>query len=150
MTAEYNNITLQNQVRSCLQGMKLLLITQKQNCDVTEGFDSIRNLIAKYAPQSPISYRFEEAKVEHLYNSVIGSEWAKTARTQCYANCPPWTFQQRYTVLDQYGYKSSATQRLHQKLWSRNQTSSGKRKECMEFQNEKIFSNLSKNALAAQ
>lgn len=58
------------------------------------------NMIVKYAPQDPISYRSEKAKVEYLYNYVIRLELAKLALTQSNANCAPLPFQQLYAALD--------------------------------------------------
>lgn len=100
MIAELNNITRQNRVRLYLQGLKLPAVIQKENCDVTDSLGKFRTTITRYAPQGPMSYRTEEAKVEYLYNSVIGLPWTKPALTQCYANLPPWNFQQLYTALD--------------------------------------------------
>lgn len=99
MTADNNNIRCQNWVRSYLQGLKLPLILQEEKWDVTDGLESIENLIANYALQGSIFYRSIEAAIKNLYNSVICSEGTKPALTQCYTNCPLWTLQKLYTAL---------------------------------------------------
>lgn len=100
MIAEYNNITRQNRVRQYLQGISLTSIMEKESCDTSDGLEKLRNIITRFAPQGPRSYRSEEAKVEYLYNAVAGLSWSKPALTQCYTNDPPWKFQQLYTALD--------------------------------------------------
>lgn len=100
LLAKFNNISRQIRVRQYLQSLSLNAIVSKESCDVSEGLEKLRNTIVKFAPQGPMSYRSEEAKVEYLYNAVVNCEWAKNALTQCYAQDPPWNFYQLFTALD--------------------------------------------------
>lgn len=101
MTAKYNNNN-NSQTRMCqiLQGMALACIMAKQSCDTSTTLEKLCDIITTSAPQGPISYRTEEAKIEYLHNTLAGIDWAQPARTQCYARDPPWTFYHLYTALD--------------------------------------------------
>lgn len=92
LISKYSNITKQNRIRQYLQILTLGNVMDKKHCDVSEALEKIQNIITTYAPQGPWSYRIEEAKVEYLYNVVVGNEWCKIPLTLCFAHDPFWNF----------------------------------------------------------
>lgn len=72
----------------------------KQSCVVSKALKHVRDTFTKYASQEPVSYRTEKAKVENLYRTVTGFEWAKVPFMQSFAQEPLWIFHQLFTALD--------------------------------------------------
>lgn len=96
----FDTRTRQVRVRQYLQSLTLSSIMEKRSCDVSDGLEYLRNIISKFAPQGPHAHRGQEAKVEYLYNAVLGNQWASTALTNCYAQAEPWSFTQLSQALD--------------------------------------------------
>lgn len=71
---------------------------EKEACDAGSALEKLRNTITKYAIQGALSYRTDEAKMDYLYDTLCGAEWAKPALTQCFSHDPPWSVHQLYTI----------------------------------------------------
>ena len=100
MVSEYNNITRQNRVRQYLQGLKLSEIIQKKSSDISTGLERIREIITKYTPNGLEVYHNDPSKVKYLYDAVLSKSWASSVLTNCYANTPPWSFNQLCMALE--------------------------------------------------
>ena len=100
MVAQYNNVTTQNRMRQYLQNLKLSSVMEKENCDVTAGLENLRTQINKFTPLGPPNYRFDESKVEYMYEAVVGHSWAASALTNCFSCDPPWNFDKFCSALN--------------------------------------------------
>lgn len=73
---------------------------EKESCDTREALEKLRETIARYSPQGPVSFRTEKAKVEYLYSAAANFERAIIPLTQCYSYKPLWSFRSLFTALD--------------------------------------------------
>lgn len=46
---------------------------------MSEKLEKLQNIITKYSPQGPLSFRSEEVKVEYLHDAVCDNNLAKYA-----------------------------------------------------------------------
>lgn len=100
MQQEFNSLTRQSRVRKHLQKLRIGEIMSRKKCSVAEALEELREIITKLAPQGPKTHRSDEAKVEYLYQAVVGASWAKASLSASQSSNPPWTFQQLYSSLD--------------------------------------------------
>lgn len=96
---KYSTVARQNLIRQELLSLHLSKIIDAESRTPNKALAKIRDNITTFAPQEPETQRSEEAKVEYLYNALIGVDWAKPALTNGYAQEPPWDLQQLYTAL---------------------------------------------------
>lgn len=69
-------------------------------CDLSKAFGKFFKTIIEYATQGPMSYSTEKEKLEYLYNSVAGLEWAMISLMQCNSHEPRRNFHQLFFALD--------------------------------------------------
>jgi hypothetical protein len=100
MQQEFNSLTRQSRVRKHLQKLRIGEVMNRKKCSVAEALEELRELITKLAPQGPKTHRSDEAKVEYLYQAVVGASWAKASLSASQSSNPPWTFQKLYSSLD--------------------------------------------------
>lgn len=81
LISKYSNATKKEKIGQYFQKLSLRIVMDKKICDVIEALEDFRNTIAKFAPQGLLSYHTEEAKVEYLYNAVVGSKWCNIPLT---------------------------------------------------------------------
>lgn len=79
MKCELDSVIVQKRVLRYLQIIQLKSITDEKGCSVSEALDKLKEKIRKFTSQGPPAHRTEEAKVEYLYEAVVGQKWTRDA-----------------------------------------------------------------------
>lgn len=98
------------------KGLHINKVIEKESCDVWDGLEEIRDIITKFAPQGPTSHRFEETKVEYLYEEMMGVEWAKFSLTIVTPMCHHDHLSNYTPHYMLHGYKNNIRRKLNQVL----------------------------------
>jgi hypothetical protein len=79
MQQEFNSLSRQSRVRKHLQNLQIGEVLNRKKVKVAEALEELRELITKLAPQGPKTHCSDEAKVQYLYQAVVGASWEKAS-----------------------------------------------------------------------